>query len=400
MAVLQAQKTTPVRTEVAFWLLYEGKLVLAAFNECNFANLGVFGGFYAVYGDGARGDEIATFTLAGGEAGLDEDIEELGAFCGGREALGEKIEFIGAEVRNLAFAEENAGDFLGGICGVDAMNNFCNHVSERALAVASAWVLGVLGEDFAELVRGDEGVILEVFAEDLIWLVEPELVEVENAGFLAVEPDGVAFGLAEFAAGDLVDNERARVSVGFGALETTNEVDARGAVAVLVGAAELEINVMGAEKVKEVVALNEGVAKLGVADAGAAFADALLDELAIEKLSHAECLADFAEEWEELNLAKPIEVIENLGVGWGMSDADDLLRECDFVLRDFVETLEVAFDGVLRITDLAGGATNEIIRSIAVANEAGAHHKSSEVADMKRIGTRVGAPIKITRSFV
>ena len=95
-----------------------------------------------------------------------------------------------------------------------------------------------------------------------------------------------------------------------------------------------------------------------------------------------------------------IEVIENLSVGWGMSDADDLFRESDFVLCNFVETLEIAFDGVLRVADLTGGATNEIIRSIAVANEAGAHHKSSEVADMKRIGTRVGAPIKITRSFV
>jgi hypothetical protein len=49
---------------------------------------------------------------------------------------------------------------------------------------------------------------------------------------------------------------------------------------------------------------------------------------------------------------------------------------------------------------LAGSATDKIIRSIAVANEAGAHHKSSEVADVKRIGARVGAPIKITRSFV
>ena len=239
MAVLQAQKTTPVRTEVDFGLFYEGKLVLAAFNECNFANLGVFGGFYAVYGDGARGDEVATFALAGGETGLDEDIEELGTFCGGREALGEKIELIGAEVRNLAFAEENTSDFLSGICGVDAMNNFCNHVSERALAIASAWVLGVLGEDFAELVRGDEGVVLEVFFENFVRLVEPELIEIENAGFVTVEPDGIAFGLAEFAAGDFIDNERARVSVGFSAFEAADEVDTRGAVAVLVGAAEL-----------------------------------------------------------------------------------------------------------------------------------------------------------------
>ncbi len=394
------KKTTPVRTEVAFWLFYEGKFVFAALDERNFTNRGVFGGFDAVNRDGARGDEVATFAFAGGETGLDENIEEIGAFRGGREAASKEIEFIFAKIGNLAFAKEDAGDFFGRVGGGFAVDDLCHHASECALAIASAWILGVLGEDIVEFFWGDEGVILEVFAEDLIWLVEPELVEVENAGFFAVEPDGVTFGLTEFAAGDLVDDERAGVGVSLGALEATNEVDTRGAVAVLVGAAELEINVMGAEKMKEIVALNKGVAKLGVADAGAAFADALLDELAVEKLSHTESFADFAEEWEEFDLAKPIEVIENLGVGWGMSDADDLLGQGDLVLGDFVETLQVAFDGILWIANLAGGAANKIIRSIAVANEACAHHESSEVADVKRIGTRVGAPIKITRSFV
>ena len=83
-----------------------------------------------------------------------------------------------------------------------------------------------------------------------------------------------------------------------------------------------------------------------------------------------------------------------------MSDANDLLGKSGFVGGDFLEALKVALDGILWVANLAGSATDKIIRSIAVANEAGAHHESSEVTDMKRIGARVGAPIKITRSFV
>ena len=280
------------------------------------------------------------------------------------------------------------------------MNKFGDLVGEETLAIASTWVFGVLGEDFAEFLWGDDGVELEVIFEGIVGLVEPELIEVEDASLVAVEPDGVTFGFAEFAAGDLINDEWAAISVSLGVFEAANEVNARGAVAVLIGAAKLQIDVVFAEKMQEIVALNEGVAKLGIRNTGATFADASLNELTIEKLGHTESLADFAEEWQEFNVAKPIEVVENLGVGRGMSDADDLGSQSDLVLGDFIETLQIAFDGVFWVADLASSATNKIIRSIAVANEAGAHHKSSEVADMKRIGTRVGAPIKITRSFV
>ena len=151
---------------------------------------------------------------------------------------------------------------------------------------------------------------------------------------------------------------------------------------------------------KEIVALDEGVAKLGIRDAGAAFADAFLDELAIEKLSHTEGLADFAEEWKDFDIAEPVEVIENLGVSRGMGDTDDLLSESSLVCGDFVETLEVTLDGVLWIANLTGCTTDEIVRGIAMANETGTHHESSEMADVKRIGTRIGAPIKIAWAFV
>ena len=381
-------------------LFYEGKLVFATLDERELVNWLIGGDFGAIYRDGVTFEELAAFALAASETGLDEDVEKIGAFRGGREALGEEFYFVGAEVANLAIAKENGGDFLSGFSGGSAVDEFGYLVSEKTLAVASGWVLGVLSENFAEFFWGDDGVILEVFFERIVGLVEPELVEVEDAGLVAIEPDGVAFGFTEFATSDFIDDEWAAVGVSLGVFETADEVDARGTVAVLVSAAELEVNIVFAEKMEEIIALDEGVAKLGIADAGAAFADASLDELTVEKLGHAESLADFAEKWQEFDFTEPIEVIENLGVSRGMGDADDLFRESNLVFGDFVETLQIALDGIFWIADLAGGAADEIIWSIAVANEAGAHHKSSEVADMKRIGTRVGAPIKITRSFV
>ena len=85
---------------------------------------------------------------------------------------------------------------------------------------------------------------------------------------------------------------------------------------------------------------------------------------------------------------------------WRMGDANNLSGESFFVALDFVETFEIALNGIFWIADLAGGATNKIVRSITVAYEACAHHQSSEVADMKRVGAWVGAPIEIMRSFV
>ena len=97
----------------------------------------------------------------------------------------------------------------------------------------------MLREDFAEPFWGDDGVELEVIFERVVGLVEPALVEIEDAGLVAIEPDGVAFGLAEFAAGDLIDDKWAAVGVSLGVFEAADEVDTRGAVAVLIGAAEL-----------------------------------------------------------------------------------------------------------------------------------------------------------------
>ena len=279
-------------------------------------------------------------------------------------------------------SEEDVGDLLDIFEGVGTMHNFSDFLGEASLAKAGGRILLMFGKNLSELIGHDESEVFEVIFESLVGLVEPELVEFVDAGFGSVEPDGVTFGFAELAASDFVDNERARVAVGGSVFETLDEMDTRGAVAILIGAAELKVDVVSAEEVEEIVALNEGVAKFGIADAGTAITNTFLDELAVKQLSHTESFADFAQERQEFNIAKPIVIIENLGVGRGMSDTNDLSGESAFVVFDFVEALEVAFGGIFRVANLASSATHEIVRSITVANEASAHHEGGEMTDM------------------
>ena len=65
-----------------------------------------------------------------------------------------------------------------------------------------------------------------------------------------------------------------------------------------------------------------------------------------------------------------------------MGDFDDLFGKGGLVFLDFIETFKIALDGIFWVANLAGGATDKIVRSIAVTNEACAHHESSEVADV------------------
>ncbi len=300
----------------------------------------------------------------------------------------------------MIVGEKDVGNLLNIFERGRTMDDFGSLFGEANLAKASGGILLMLGKNLSKLIRHDEGEIFEVIFEGLVGLVEPELVKFVNASFGGVEPDGVAFGLAKFATGNFVDNERARIAVSGGVFEALDEMDAGSAVAVLVGAAELEVDVVAAEEMKKIVALDEGVAKFGVADAGTAVADAFLDELTIEQLSHTKGFADFTEERQKFDVAEPIVVIENLGVGGGMGDTNDLSGESAFVMLNFVEAFKVTLGSILRVANLASSAANEIIRSITVTNEASAHHEGGEMADMERIGGRVGTPIEIARSFV
>ena len=68
----------------------------------------------------------------------------------------------------MIFAEEELGELFGLLGGVSTMDDLCNEVAEALLAVASGWILVVLGENFVEFFWGDEGEVFEVFFERVV----------------------------------------------------------------------------------------------------------------------------------------------------------------------------------------------------------------------------------------
>lgn len=264
------------------WILAdERELVFAFFDERQLGDGLIGGDFLAIDRDGVVGDELASFTFTRCEASGNENVDEV-AESNSWEAFCKKLDFVGRKIGKLAVAKDDSSDFLSGQSGIFAMNDSSDEFGKTSLAKAGAWIFAMFIQNFVEFFWGDESEVFEVIFECFVGLVEPELIEIEDGSFFAIKPDGVAFGFAKFATGDFIDDEWTGVAVGFGVFETRNEMNARSAVTKLIGAAELKSYVVFAEEVQEIVALDEGVTKLGIRDAGTAFADAILDELAIK----------------------------------------------------------------------------------------------------------------------
>ena len=113
-------------------------------------------------------------------------------------------------------------DFFGLLSGFFAMNDLGNFLRETFLTSTCGWILGMFGHDLIEFFWRNESEVFEVIFDSVIGLIEPELIEVENTSLFGIKPDGVTFGLAEFAAGDFVDDKRAGITVGFGVFEAFN----------------------------------------------------------------------------------------------------------------------------------------------------------------------------------
>lgn len=385
-------------------LLNDGEFVLPFFQEgVRLEGEGFVGGgeLPTVQRNGVGLEGVAGVGLGGAETRGDEGVEERGGFFDNGKEGGEGGEVVRGESGEVGgFVKEEGGEFFDGGGSGRAVNDRGDAEGKGALGETEGGVVCMVGEDLVDGGLVEKSVNLEEIFDGIVGLVEPELVEVENRGEVAGavvgggEPDGVAFGFAEFATGNGVDDEGGGPDVGVGVLEAFDEVDARGAVAILVGATELEGDAVGAIEVEEIVALDEGVGELGVRDAGAAGADAVLDELAVEELGHGKRLTDFAEEGEVVDVLEPVVVVNHDG-GIVGEDAADLGADAFLVMVDFGEGFQVALAVFLRVANLAGRAADEKVGLIAVTDEAGAHHESGEVADGQGVGGRVGAPIEL-----
>ena len=98
----------------------------------------------------------------------------------------------------------------------------------------------------------EEGEVLQVFYDVGIVLIEPELIEFKGRCLFRVEPDSTAGGLAELGAVRF-QHEGNGQAIGFGiaAVHLADRVDTGRDVAPLVGAADLQLDVvMGKEVFK------------------------------------------------------------------------------------------------------------------------------------------------------
>ena len=167
--------------EVRFYqiLANERELVFAFFDERQFGDGLVGGDFLAIDRDGVASDELAGFTFTRCEASGNENVDEV-AKSGSREAFSEEFDFVGRKVGKFAVTEDDSGDFLSGHSSVFAMNDGSDEFGEASLAVASARIFVVAGQNLVEFFWSDESEVFEVIFERFVGLVEPELIEVEN----------------------------------------------------------------------------------------------------------------------------------------------------------------------------------------------------------------------------
>lgn len=156
--------------------------------------------------DAAGFDVLAGLALAGAETGGDEGVgqgDAGGEVCGGGDgsldfgfedaegAIGEPVE---------RGAEEDFGGAHGIGAGGFAVDERGDLAGEGAVGGAAAWIGEVFLFEGGDFVRREEREEFEVADDIAVVGLNPELVELVDAGAARVEPDGAALGFTEFGA--------------------------------------------------------------------------------------------------------------------------------------------------------------------------------------------------------
>lgn len=181
------------------------------------------------------------------------------------------------------------------------------------------------------------------------------------------------------------------------ALDAADEVGARGDVAPLVAAADLQGAAVAAVQLQVVVGLQDLVAELGVAEPFALQprGHRLPGEHAVDR----EVLADVAQEVDGAQLAGPVEVADEtgrVGLGVEVEKSADLAAQAVHPLGDDVAGVERALGvAAARVADEAGGAADEADRVVPGQLEATQREQRHEVADVQ--GRRGGVETGIDR---
>ena len=240
-----------------------------------------------------------------------------------------------------------------------------------------------------DLLLGQVGEDPDVLLGILVGDVEPELVELIRRRVATVEPDVAALRLAKLPPVRLRD-QRAGDCEGITDTEdATDQLHTGGDIAPLVGATELETDILRLIEVQVVVSLEELVGEFGKGES--------LDGICLETLPHRllrhhiidrDVLTDIADEVEETVVLHPVVVIDQhrciLGIAVEVEELLQLLLDAGLIVLQRLLIEEVTLLGLTRgVTDHTGSATDEGDGSVTGALQVPQHHNTHQVTDMK-----------------
>ncbi len=161
-----------------------------------------------------------------------------------------------------------------------------------------------------DLLQRQEGQHADALEHVGIAHVAPVLVELEGAGLVGVQPDGIAGGLAHLLALG-VQQQGDGHGIGILAQLAADQLRAAQHVAPLVVAAELHVAAVVLEHVVEVVALHDHVVEL---QEGQTLLHALLVALGAQHVVHGEAGAHLAQQFNVVQVQQPVGVVQHQGL--------------------------------------------------------------------------------------
>ena len=178
-------------------------------------------------------------------------------------------------------------------------------------------------------------------------------------------------------------------------MHPSNQLDAGGDVAPLVGAAQLDRAVVQQHQGHEVVGLEHLVAELGVRDPGA---HPSLHGLPGEHGAQREVLADVAQEADHVELREPCVVV---GEDRGVRPAVEIEERAHLALEplrplgDLLFRIQRALTGLAaRVADEAGAPADEHDRPVSGQLQAAQRQQRQEAADVEAVGGRIEADVR------
>ena len=154
---------------------------------------------------------------------------------------------------------------------------------------------------------------------------------------------------------------------------------------------------MALVKLAEIVALQQGIGKLGIGNALVLTLQALLHGVALDHGVDREMLADVAQEIEAVHAAEPVMVIRHAGrvIALEAEERGDLVADVVDPAGNHFGGVQLAFAGLeAGVADHAGGAADQGDRAVPGILEAFEDQHRHQVAQMQAVRRRIEAAIE------